>query len=157
MIKKRRMLSLRCTWGVLLLVTLLACDRTPRVIIEGPGGTKATFDVEIADSPAKRALGLKYRRDLQLDQGMLFIFPEEKVQVFWMKDTPLPLDMIFIDRNRRIVGIVRETQPFSTTGRSVPMPSLYVLEVRGGRSSALELEVGDKVSFQSVDGRKGSQ
>jgi uncharacterized membrane protein (UPF0127 family) len=126
-------------------------------MIEGPRGTKATFEVEIADTPAKRALGLKYRRDLRLDQGMLFIFPEERVLVFWMKDTPLPLDMIFIDRNRTIVGIVRETQPFSTQGRSVPTPSSYVLEVRGGQSSALKLAVGDTVSFQSVDRRGGSQ
>jgi len=138
--------------ALLLLLSLLACDRTPRVTIEGEGGVKASFEVEIADTPEKRALGLKYRRDLEAHQGMLFIFPEERVQVFWMKDTPLPLDMIFINRNRKIVGIVPETQPFSTTGRSVPEPSLYVLEVLGGLSQKRQLEVGDTVSFQHFGG-----
>lgn len=141
-----------CFWGLLLLVSVLACDRTPRVIIEGARGTKASFEVEVADTPRERAFGLKYRTDLRPDQGMLFIFPEESVHVFWMKDTPLPLDMIFIDRNRQIVGIVRETRPFSTEGRSVDTPSQYVLEVRGGRADAVGLEIGDRVSFSSLDG-----
>ena len=142
----------RYLWRLLLLISLVACGSAPRVIIEDPRGKKASFEVEIADTPPKRAFGLKYRRDLRADQGMLFIFPEEKVHVFWMKDTPLPLDMIFIDRNLKIVGIVRETQPFSTESRSVPAPSLYVLEVRGGVSRQQGLGVGDTVSFQSIPG-----
>jgi len=138
---------------LLLLIGLFACDSTPRVIVEDQRGEKASFEVEIADTPAKRAFGLKYRRDLRSDQGMLFIFPEETVHTFWMKDTPLPLDMIFIGRDRRIVGIVRETQPFSTESRSVAAPSLYVLEVRGGVSRQKELGIGDTVSFQSIAGQ----
>lgn len=146
----------RIILGFGLLSGILACSQTPRVTIEGPEGTKGSFEVEVADTPAKRSLGLMYRTDLRVDQGMLFIFPEESVQVFWMKNTPLPLDMIFIDRNRKIVGIVRETQPFSTQGRSVARPSQYVLEVRGGLADQMGLEVGDRVSFQSFDGLEDS-
>jgi uncharacterized protein len=141
---------LRCVWRLLLLIGLCACDSTPRVIVEDQRGEKVSFEVEIADTSAKRAFGLKYRRDLRSDEGMLFIFPEEKVHTFWMKDTPLPLDMIFIDRDRRIVGIVHETQPFSTESRSVSAPSLYVLEVRGGVARKKGLGIGDTVSFQSI-------
>lgn len=142
----------RYAWCLLLFIGLFACDSTPRVIVEDHRGEKASFEVEIADTPAKHAFGLKYRRDLRSDQGMLFIFAEEKVHTFWMKDTPLPLDMIFIDRDRRIVGIVRETRPFSTESRSVPARSLYVLEVRGGISQKKGLGIGDTVSFESVAG-----
>jgi len=147
----------RYLWRLLLLINLVACDSTPRVIIEDVRGKKASFEVEIADTPTKRAFGLKYRRDLRSDQGMLFIFSEEKVHAFWMKDTPLALDMIFIGRNRKIVGIVSETQPFSTESRSVPASSLYVLEVRGGLSRKKGLGIGDTVSFQSIAGRGRDQ
>ena len=125
---------------------------TPRVIIENEREKLASFEVEVADTPMKRTFGLKFRRDLRSDQGMLFIFPEEKVHVFWMKDTPLALDMIFIGRDRKIVGIVRETQPFSTESRSVPGSSLYVLEVRGGLCRQKGFGIGDTVSFQSIRG-----
>lgn len=138
----------------LVLVSLFACDSKPRVIIQGAQGRRAIFEVELADTPAKRAFGLKHRQDLGPDQGMLFIFPHDGVHVFWMKDTPLSLDMIFIGGDRKVVGIVRETQPFSTESRSVPASSRYVLEVRGGVSQAKGLEIGDIVSFQSIPGHE---
>ena len=74
---------------------------------------QVVFQVEVADTPAKRAMGLQYRRELADDRGMIFLFPGESPQTFWMKNTPIPLDMIFINRERKIVGIVEQTVPFS--------------------------------------------
>ena len=91
-----------------------------------------------------------YRRELPSDHGMLFIFPVEKVNSFWMKNTPIPLDMIFISRERKIVGIVHETVPFSLDGRSVSVPSQYVLEINGGLSRRYGFKAGDVVKFDNV-------
>src|SRR5438105_86278 len=71
-------------------------------------------------------------RDLAADAGMLFVFPTESPQSFWMKNTPLPLDMVFIGADRRIVGIVVDTKPFSTNPLGVDAASQYVLEVHAG-------------------------
>ncbi len=106
-----------------------------------------TVQVEIADTPDTRARGLMYRRDLPADAGMLFIFTTESQQQFWMKNTPLPLDMIFIDKGRRIVGIVPETRPFTTNPLGVDAPSQYVLEVNGGFCARHGIQAGDIVDF----------
>ncbi len=108
------------------------------------------FQVEIVGTPEKRERGLMYRRELRSDHGMLFIFPAEKVNSFWMKNTPIPLDMIFISRERKIVGIVHETVPFSLDGRSVSVPSQYVLEINGGLSRRYGFKAGDVVRFDNV-------
>lgn len=108
------------------------------------------MNVEVADSPAKRVLGLQFRRDLDENQGMLFLFPAPSVQTFWMKNTPLPLDIIFIGSDRKIVGIVDEAVPFSTATLSVAAPSQFVLEIRGGLSRRLGIGVGDAVRFEGI-------
>jgi uncharacterized protein len=119
------------------------------VIIESAKGD-VDFQVEIAATPDKRERGLMYRRELPPDHGMLFIFPVDKVNSFWMKNTPIPLDMIFISRDRKIVGIVHETVPFSLDGRSVSVPSQYVLEINGGLSRRYGFKAGDAVRFDDV-------
>jgi hypothetical protein len=91
-----------------------------------------------------------YRRELPPNHGMLFIFPGEKINSFWMKNTPIPLDMIFISHDRKIVGIVHETVPFSLDGRSVSVPSQYVLEINGGLSRRYGFKAGDAVRFDDV-------
>ncbi|MFQ5539593.1 MAG: DUF192 domain-containing protein, partial [Candidatus Binatia bacterium] len=115
-----------------LFLCLFACRSDPRVIIRGKGGKELSLRVEVADTPAKRELGLQYREELGDDRGMLFLFPNERVQTFWMKNTPLSLDIIFIGSHRKVVGIIHEAVPFSTASLSVPVPSQFVLEVRGG-------------------------
>ena len=108
------------------------------------------FQVEVAATPEKRELGLMYRRDLPDTQGMLFIFPGERLNSFWMKNTPLPLDIIFISRELRIVGIVHDAVPFSLDGRSVSLPSQYVLEINAGLSRRYGFKAGDIVRFDNV-------
>lgn len=142
---------------LLLLFGLFACRNSPRVVISTKGGKELAVRVEVADTPAKRELGLQYRRELDEDQGMLFLFPTERVQSFWMKNTPLSLDIIFIGSHRRIVGIIHQAIPFSTASLSVTAPSQFVLEIKGGLSRSKGIEVGDAVRFEgvSLEGVKG--
>jgi uncharacterized membrane protein (UPF0127 family) len=135
---------------LLLLGNLSACEANPKVTIVTQGGREIVFQVEVADTPAKRERGLQYRKDLAHDRGMIFLFPTESPQSFWMKNTPIPLDMIFINRERRIVGIVEETLPFSLDSRSVGAPSQYVLEINGGLSKGYGIRAGDTVRFDGI-------
>ena len=128
----------------------LSCRPDPRVVVLTKGGKEIALRVEIADTPAKRELGLQYRRELRDDQGMLFLFPVEQTQSFWMKNTPLPLDIIFIRSDSKIVGIIHQAVPFSTNSLSVSAPSQFVLEIKGGLSRRSEIEVGDAVRFEGI-------
>jgi len=144
---RRRSLFLTL-FGVLLQVS--ACQAQPQVTITTVGGRELTFQVEVADTPAKRELGLQYRRDLEVDRGMIFLFPAESEHSFWMKNTPIPLDMIFISKDLKIVGIVEQAVPFSTDSRSVPGASQFVLEINGGLSKRYGIKAGDSVRFQAL-------
>lgn len=130
------------------LTGLTACQAQPRVSIVAKEGREIAFQVEIADTPTKREMGLQYRRELAPDHGMIFLFPTEEQQSFWMKNTPIPLDMIFISAERKIVGIVENTVPFSLDGRAVSGKSQYVLEINGGLSRRYGFKAGDSVRFQ---------
>ena len=133
-----------------------SCAAQPRVVIATKTGKEVGVQVEIADTPAKRAQGLMYRNELGEEQGMLFLFPAATNQTFWMKNTPLSLDLMFIGSDLRIVGIVARATPFSTDSLSVSVPSQFVLEVRGGFCQRHGIEVGDAVRFDgiSLDGIK---
>lgn len=133
-----------------LFLSMPACQAQPEVTVATQNGREVTFQVEVADTPAKRELGLMYRRDLAPDRGMLFLFPHEAEQAFWMKNTPLPLDMIFIDSQRRIVGIVEQATPFSLDARSVHRTSQFVLEINGGLSRRYGIKAGDSVRFRGI-------
>lgn len=133
---------------VLLAVT--ACQAQPQVILSRKEGDPIAFQVEIADTPAKRELGLQYRRELAADRGMLFLFPNEQPLTFWMKNTPIALDMIFINSDKKIVGIVEQAVPFSTDPRSVPSPSQFVLEINGGLSRRYGVRAGDSARFKGI-------
>jgi uncharacterized protein len=142
--------------GIVISIIPAACRAQSKVTIQSLKG-EIGFQVEVAATPEKRELGLMYRRDLPTTHGMLFIFPAERVNSFWMKNTPIPLDMIFISRERRIVGIVHETVPFSLDGRSVSLPSQYVLEINGGLARRYGFKTGDVVRFDNVTPEKVSE
>lgn len=142
--------AVRPVLAVSVLLWIFACGSEPRVVISTKEGKEFAVQVEIADTPAKRELGLQYRRDLAEDRGMLFLFPSEQVLSFWMKNTPISLDMLFINSQRKIVGIIHEAVPFSTAPLSVAMPSQFVLEISGGLSRRREISLGDSVSFQGI-------
>lgn len=105
------------------------------------------FYVELATTPDDRARGLMFREHLDPDKGMLFIFEEEGVHPFWMKNTLIPLDIIWISEDKEVVFISKNTQPCKTDICPSINPSKkakYVLEVNGGISDKIGLNVGDK-------------
>jgi uncharacterized membrane protein (UPF0127 family) len=144
------MRALRSFLVLAVLLWAAACQAQPKVIIQTKGNRELTFQVDVADTPAKRELGLQYRRDLAADRGMIFLFPSESHHSFWMKNTPIPLDMIFISRDQKIVGIVERAVPFSTDSRSVPAASQFVLEINGGLAGQYGVKVGDSIRFQDL-------
>lgn len=103
--------------------------------------------VEIADDSASRELGLMYRKHLNEDAGMIFVFKEPQHLSFWMKNTELPLDMIFAAPDGRIVGIVADAHPFSERNLAVEGDSEYVLEVNGGFCKRHAIKPGDMMKF----------
>ncbi len=123
---------------------------TPRVIVETAGGTRRVVSVEVARTDEQRRKGLMFRREMAPDAGMLFLFEETAVQGFWMRNTLIPLDMIFVSEDLRIVGIVEQAEPLTEVNRSVGVPSRYVLEVNGGWASRNGVRSGDRVRFENV-------
>ena len=111
------------------------------------------FAVEIADNDAERAKGLMYRRELPEGQGMLFDFQREQEVSFWMQNTYIPLDMVFIRGDGRILRIAENTEPLST--RLVPSggPVRAVLEVIGGTTRKLGIAPGDRVASPIFNAR----
>ena len=103
------------------------------------------FDVEIASDDATRELGLMCRKTMAPGHGMLFEFPQADPQTFWMKNTYLPLDIIYIGRNGRIVSIAANAKPFDETPLPSAGPANGVLEIKGGLAAKLGIRAGDLV------------
>jgi len=103
------------------------------------------FSVEIASTPATRERGLMDRRFLPQDRGMLFEFDRDGPVAFWMKNTYIPLDMVFIARNGAVTRIVDRAEPLSETAIPSGGPCAAVLELNGGVAAQVGLRVGDKV------------
>ena len=122
----------------------------PRVVVETSAGARHAVEVELARTEPERRKGLMDRASLPEDAGMLFIFDASSVQSFWMKNTLIPLDMIFVSEDGTIVGIVERAEPRTLTQRTVGKPSRYVLEVNGGWSGAHGVRAGDRVRFENV-------
>jgi uncharacterized membrane protein (UPF0127 family) len=114
------------------------------------GERKLRFQVELALTPDEQNRGLMFRKSLSADAGMLFVFDRSSVHTFWMKNTLIPLDMLFIGADKKIIGIVANAEPQTETGRSVGVPSQYVLEIAGGLSGQLGIRAGQRVEFDGV-------
>lgn len=111
------------------------------------GSNRLLLKVEVADTNEKRMLGLMHRQLLGPNEGMLFIFSEEAPRIFWMKNTYLSLDILFINAHREIIFVVPKTPPFSEEPISSHLPAQYVLEVNAGYAAKNGVRVGDKVIF----------
>ena len=111
----------------------------------GQDGRRHAFTVEIATSEAQLAQGLMFRKSLAPDSGMLFDFGQVRAISMWMKNTLIPLDMLFLGADGRILGIAERTVPGSLAVIESPGPVRGVLEVNGGTASRLGLVPGDRV------------
>jgi uncharacterized membrane protein (UPF0127 family) len=129
---------------VLMLTVCTACaSGDPSVKLGGK-----TFGVELATTSEQQALGLMFRDSMLADQGMLFVFPNEAPRSFWMKNTRIPLDIMYFDKDLKMVSISADTPPcrvarcpsYPSTG-----PAMYVLELNAGIASELGVAVGDRL------------
>jgi len=107
--------------------------------------------VEVAKTPAQRERGLMYRERLDPDAGMIFIFDRDEDQSFWMKNTVIPLDMIFITRDLVVTGVVADATPFSLDSLTCGRPSRYVLEVNGGFAARHRIAAGTPVELKNLE------
>lgn len=130
----------------LLLLPLSACSSGGSYVELG----SQTFHVEVRDDAAGRQMGLMYREEMADDQGMWFVFEEEKPLSFWMKNTLLPLDILYFDNNMELVSIQKNVPPCrSTRCPSYPSegPARYVLEINAGLSDRFSFQAGMKIAF----------
>ncbi|HOX29109.1 MAG TPA: DUF192 domain-containing protein [bacterium] len=117
------------------------------VRISNSAGADFTVKAEVATTVEQHAYGLMNRSSMPADSGMLFVFDSEDTLSFWMKDTLIPLDMIFADADKKIVDINRNAAPLSTTSFTAARPAKYVLEVNGGYCDRNGIGIGDMLSF----------
>ncbi|WP_411895896.1 DUF192 domain-containing protein [Winogradskyella sp. A2] len=110
-----------------------------------------SIDIEIADNEYETQTGLMYRTELGINQGMLFIFPDVSLRSFYMKNTKIPLDIIYINDEKTIVSFQKNAKPLDETSLPSDAPAKYVLEINGGLSDQWKLEIGDKIEFSVID------
>ncbi len=121
---------------VLLLIFVVSCRAEPNTVtmeFHHPNGDKSpSIQSEMMNTPELRNLGMMYRKELPEKRGMLFIFPKEEPRHFWMKNTYIELDMIFLNKDMEVVSVLSHVPPLTTEGRSSEKPAMYVLEIGGG-------------------------
>jgi uncharacterized membrane protein (UPF0127 family) len=178
---RRSAVARRVVWGMLLGAALGAChqeasaagDKKPapaavppaavpkrdrlrpdfrwaRVVVQTPSGD-VPLKVEVAENDPQRMHGLMFKESMPETEGMVFVFQEAREQWFWMKNTLIPLDMIFIGEDRRVVGIYENAAPLSLARMGVQKPSLYVLEVNAGWSRRNNIGPGTQLRFEGVE------
>ncbi|MEP9373243.1 DUF192 domain-containing protein [Mesorhizobium sp. KR1-2] len=119
---------------------LLPTDPAPLVAVTGSG--EHAFSIEIADNDAERSAGLMFRQHMASDHGMLFVFDETRPVGFWMKNTPMPLDLVFIGQDGRVKA-VRRGEPFSEALIAPDGPVRFVLELKAGMAEKAGIKDGD--------------
>ncbi len=110
-----------------------------------------TFDIEIADSDYETQTGLMHRHSMKDHRAMLFIFPDMSLRSFYMKNTYIPLDIIYIDNDKYIVSIQKDAKPLDQTSLPSGVPAQYVLEINAGLTQKWSLEIGDRMEFEKTN------
>ena len=110
---------------------------------------EAIFQSEIADTPLERQKGLMFRTSMGEKEGMLFLFADEAPRSFWMHNTLIPLDMIFIRADRTVLGVVENAEPKTDTSRAVEGASQFVLEINGGAAKKHGIAAGQSMTFMA--------
>ncbi|MCC7271056.1 MAG: DUF192 domain-containing protein [Alphaproteobacteria bacterium] len=142
--------ALRLLFAVLVLGATASCGAAgDRIVLHTASGAHS-FRIEIADTETERAKGLMFRTELAPDAGMLFDYHREQLASFWMQNTLIPLDMIFISADGVVKTIHVNARPLDTTSIPSGVPVRFVLEIPGGRSQEIGLKVGDRVEHPRV-------
>jgi uncharacterized protein len=132
---------------------MLPVDPTPLVAVTANG--ERSFSIEVADTTAEREAGLMFREDMASDHGMLFVFEQTREVNFWMKNTPLPLDLIFIGQDGRIRAI-KQGEPQSEAIISPGEPVRFVLELKAGTAAKDGIAEGDLLRHPAIGAASGS-
>ena len=117
----------------------------------GTKNGRRDFLVEVVDTPKAREIGLMYRKNLPAKQGMLFVYPREQRIRFWMRNTPISLDMIFFSADGIVRYIFHDAEPYSLTSVGPEVPVRFVLEINGGLSKQHGIQVGDRVDHDLIE------
>ena len=144
-----------------LFATLLACTACAATPTQPQGTTSVTlqghsFSVQVATTPAEQAHGLMDRTSMPVDQGMLFVFPAAAPLTFWMKDTLIPLDILYFDDAHRLVAIQADAQPCKTDPCALypsNVPARYVLELNAGTAAKIGARIGDAITVADAPSR----
>lgn len=142
-------------WLPLFLI-LAACQPKPperEALQVLSGGATHAFQVEIADDEQERETGLMNRDSLPVGQGMLFLFPDARERAFWMKNTHIPLDIIYISKSGEVISIQKNTMPMNETPLHSFGPAAAVLEINGGQADALGIKPGDRITHRFFEGK----
>jgi uncharacterized protein len=139
------------SWALLTVAAASSQAEDGLIPIQLPGGV--IIRAEVANTMKKRAEGLMYREHLPKDRGMLFTFDQAQPWVFWMKNTKIPLDIIWMNDKKQIIHIARNVPICTRTDDSCPQyqpndPAMYVLELGGGEADRLKLEKGSRLQFK---------
>lgn len=151
-------------WGprLLLAVTLslagvfAACAQSPKLptvelsFTTTSGGETPRIVTEICANDSERSLGLMFRKQLAETAGMIFLFEKENEHSFWMKNTYIPLDMLFIGANQKVLGVLEDVPPLNEEPRTVGKPSLYVVELKAGTARKFGIAPGSAMTVHGV-------
>ena len=149
-----------------MLAALLACTACAETPSGAPADTPSVrlrghvFTVELASTPAEQEHGLMDRTSMPADHGMLFVFPDSEPRTFWMKNTLIPLDMLFFDAAHKLVAIQANAQPCTADPCKLypsDAPARYVLELNAGTAAKLGLRKGDVITFSNAPSPSGTQ
>tara|TARA_R110002096_G_scaffold416429_1_gene618904 strand:- start:63550 stop:64113 length:564 start_codon:yes stop_codon:yes gene_type:complete len=119
------------------------------VIFETKDGEKRV-QLEVVSTPARIQRGLMHRQHLAPDRGMIFVFGGDRIRSFWMKNTLIPLDMLFVTKDMVVAGVERDTVPLSLESRSIGIPTRYVIEVNGGWTAKNGVDAGTKIRLEEM-------
>jgi len=140
--------------AVVAALTSAACDDgTPKVVVHGDKGP-ARVRVELALTAPDQARGLMWRDRLESDAGMLFVFDRVRERTFWMKNTPLPLDIIYVDGDGNVVSVAEHTTPYSTASIPSHGGAKYVLEVNAGFARDHGVRPGTHVDLPALEAER---
>lgn len=127
------------------MVGVTACQADKQIIIETPSGKREAFSIDLARTPKEQQQGLMFVESMADDYGMLFIYSAPRNALFWMKNTLIPLDMLFFDENNMLIHIEHSATPHDLRPRGPKVRVCSILELNGGTAKKLEISTGSKL------------